>query len=351
MRRTLEKIRCKFDVIRPYTFNILSGLLAAVCLTVVLTQIKISMPQNTEEVTSYALLASTQQPNAMLALTGIQAGENDEIIHTGASTDGTNISISRSFLVDLSVDGETLTSEITEGTVGEILEKNGITLSENDIVSPSLDTPLARGMDITVNRVTFQETSKRAEVTDANLEDYKASLPASALSSFTKSKSRIYDVVYRETLVDGVVTDREMINLNAVYHPYDSASGGFQKGVAVSTIDEFDGITLGEDGLPTTYSRKISNAVTTAYSASAGRGAGGQGLYCGTVAVNPAVIPYGTRLFITSSDGGFVYGYAIASDTGTALQNGGGVDIDLYFESNAECYAFGKRSLDVYILD
>lgn len=351
MRRTIEKIRCKIDTIRPYTFNILSGLFAAVCLTVVLTQIRISMPKNTEEVTSYALLASTQQPSAMLALTGIQTGQNDEVTHTGASEDGTNISISRSFLVDLLVDGQTLTSEVTEGTVSQILEQNGITLGENDLVSPSLDTILERDMDISVNRVTYQETSRRAEVTDENLDTYKSSLPTDALSSFTKSKSRIYDVVYRETLVDGVVTDRQMVNLNAVYHPYDNPSNGFQKGVAVSTIDEFDGITLGDDGLPTTYSRKISNAVTTAYSASAGRGAGGQGLYCGTVAVNPAVIPYGSRLFITSSDGSFVYGYAIASDTGTALQNGGGVDIDLYFESNAECYAFGKRSLDVYVLD
>ena len=33
----------------------------------------------------------------------------------------------------------------------------------------------------------------------------------------------------------------------------------------------------------------------------------------GRVAVNPNVIPYGTKLYIASPDGSIVYGYAIAS--------------------------------------
>ena len=68
------------------------------------------------------------------------------------------------------------------------------------------------------------------------------------------------------------------------------------------------------------------------------------------MAVNPKVIPYGTKLWITSADGKMVYGYAIAADTGGALLNGR-VLVDLFMDTNAECKAFGRRNMNVYILE
>ncbi len=115
-------------------------------------------------------------------------------------------------------------------------------------------------------------------------------------------------------------------------------------------IAEFDDVEMGVDGLPVNATRVMEGTVCTAYSSSGGRGASGLGLYCGTVAVNPNVIPYGTRMYITSPDQSFVYGFAIATDTGTAMMQGH-VGLDLYFETNAEARRFGKRALDVYILD
>ena len=37
--------------------------------------------------------------------------------------------------------------------------------------------------------------------------------------------------------------------------------------------------------------------------------------------------PYGTKLYITSTDGKFVYGYAVATDTGIAVQKGQILDV------------------------
>jgi len=59
----------------------------------------------------------------------------------------------------------------------------------------------------------------------------------------------------------------------------------------------------------------------TGYYSKTGKGSSGLGLGYGTVAVDPDVIPYGTKLYITSTDGKFVYGYAVATDTGIALAN------------------------------
>lgn len=60
-----------------------------------------------------------------------------------------------------------------------------------------------------------------------------------------------------------------------------------------------------------------------------------------TVAVDPSVIPLGSKLYI---DG---YGYAIAADTGSAIKN---LKIDLYMNSLAECYTFGRRKVSVSLL-
>jgi uncharacterized protein YabE (DUF348 family) len=68
----------------------------------------------------------------------------------------------------------------------------------------------------------------------------------------------------------------------------------------------------------------------------------------GTVAVDPRVIPLGTKLYIESLDGSSDYGFAIAEDTGGAIK---GYKIDLFYNSNAEAMRFGRRDVKVYILD
>lgn len=62
----------------------------------------------------------------------------------------------------------------------------------------------------------------------------------------------------------------------------------------------------------------------------------------GIVAVDPNVIPLGTRVYIPG------YGTAVAADTGGAIR---GNKIDLCMESYGEAINFGRRSVDVYILN
>ena len=67
----------------------------------------------------------------------------------------------------------------------------------------------------------------------------------------------------------------------------------------------------------------------------------------GAIAVDPDVIPYGTRMFIVSADGSITYGVATAEDCGGSIQ---GNRIDLFFDTYDECIQFGVRSCDVYLL-
>ncbi len=62
----------------------------------------------------------------------------------------------------------------------------------------------------------------------------------------------------------------------------------------------------------------------------------------GIVAVDPKVIPLGTRLYVEG------YGYALAADTGSAIK---GNKIDLYYESLNRANEFGRQNVVVYVLE
>ena len=66
----------------------------------------------------------------------------------------------------------------------------------------------------------------------------------------------------------------------------------------------------------------------------------------GVVAVDRDVVPLGTKVYVVSNDGAYVYGFAVAEDTGVR-----GNSIDLYMDTSSECIQFGVRNCTVYILD
>jgi len=96
---------------------------------------------------------------------------------------------------------------------------------------------------------------------------------------------------------------------------------------------------------PDRYSRVMTVTASAYTRYDTGNGAftsRGHTLRKGLVAVDPNVIPLGTRLFING------YGYAIADDIGGAIN---GSRIDLAFESRNEALEFGVQKVTVYILD
>ena len=104
-----------------------------------------------------------------------------------------------------------------------------------------------------------------------------------------------------------------------------------------------------ENGVKVSYSYKLTGS-GTAYTAPAGAlTASGHEVYEGGVAVNPALIPYGSKLYIETTDGSFSYGYATAIDTGGALMDGSAI-VDLFYFSLDDCYSFGRRDVNVYVL-
>ncbi|MDU4884335.1 3D domain-containing protein [uncultured Clostridium sp.] len=61
-----------------------------------------------------------------------------------------------------------------------------------------------------------------------------------------------------------------------------------------------------------------------------------------TIAVDPNVIPLGTKVYVSG------YGLAIAADTGGAIK---GNIIDVFLNTNEECISWGRRNVTVQILE
>ena len=96
------------------------------------------------------------------------------------------------------------------------------------------------------------------------------------------------------------------------------------------------------------YSRRMT-LVATAYNAGYAQNGpwgavarlGGVQLTQGMVAVDPSVIPLGTRLYVPG------YGYGVAADTGGAIV---GDRIDLCFDTGQQAVDYGRQPVTVYVL-
>lgn len=119
-------------------------------------------------------------------------------------------------------------------------------------------------------------------------------------------------------------------------------------GVPISEMQVPDSLTFDENGVPENYLYCIEGKSTAYYGGSST--ATGSRTRPGVVAVDPREIPYGTEMWIVSSDGRYVYGFARAEDTGGFIYWENGATVDLYMNSYADCCAWGWRGVKIYVL-
>lgn len=301
--------------------------------------------------------------------------------------------------VSVNVDGQSkqVSGFITGKTVAEILSSNGIQVSPHDNIQPGMDTKVADGMNIVVSH------ARKVKVQDGNNEPKEMVTLATTWDELLK-QSGIQLGQYDKANVDLqstpgsdqtiVITRRdikvevaeEKIPFQTERQPDDQMlkgqervlSRGVEGSAKITTTITFENgaevdrqvqkevvkdaekavvafgskqpevILASRSGAPSApavgsapSSSTILYMSATAY-VGGGRTATGRTATYGVAAVDPNVIPLGTKLYI---DG---YGYAIAADTGGAIK---GNKIDLVFNSQQEALAFGRRQVTVKILD
>ena len=166
---------------------------------------------------------------------------------------------------------------------------------------------------------------------------------------------------YEDTVVSGEVVSTKYIGAS-----HDTSHAELVRyGTRVYEVEEGDTIEkdfpneVGEGGYllfasgdTMTYNKVMLCSSTAYYSGGDGGAAWttavGAAVGVGTVAVDPKVIPYYTKMFIQTTNGRRVYGMGTALDCGGADK---GNIVDLWFPTKADCYSWGRRNVTVYILD
>lgn len=291
-----------------------------------------------------------EDPHEILRQNNITTLSVDEIQFSGFSGKVAEIEILRAFPVSITCDGTTRTLYVTGGTVLDALQKAGIVLGEHDIVNYPYTRLLSENDHIVVKRVSFTSYSVE-EIIPYEVEYRTTSVmrdgKVMVLSPGSAGKRLL---TYSQYVIDGEVQETRLVANEVLVQPTTEYQVRGQTGAPCSDLDF--GYTLDENGIPTSYVRVLTNQRATGYSSrrATPRGASGQRLYAGSVAVNPNKIPYGTKLYITSADNRFVYGFAIAADTGTGLM-ANIIDVDLFYETYEESVMNSLRTVNIYILE
>ena len=233
------------------------------------------------------------------------------------------------------------------GTVADALKRAGITLEGDDYTEPALDQLVSAGSTITVHRVDYTDRVETQAI-PYDTEYVYTSLyfrNTGRTTTVRHGAEGQQTITTRDRYVDGELENSIVVDSTTTVEPTNHIVKTYGAGAPVSPLTGPDGTT----NAPASYSKVLTGKATGYYSKT-GKGSSGLGLGYGTVAVDPDVIPYGTKLYITSTDGKFVYGYAVATDTGIAVQKGQ-ILVDLFYETYAESVINGAIQVNVYVVE
>ena len=260
-----------------------------------------------------------------------------------------HITIKRAFDATVIADGETRLLGMTEGTVADALEKADITLGNDDIVTPALESELFAGIEITVKRVEYKTRNIESMLTAEVVYKDNSNLAIGTENVLEEGENGAHVVTYKDKYVDGKAVSTEQISEEITKQPVSRViERGTACAVPYAKLDDPEKVSL-VNGIPENYTRVVSGKAT-AYSARKGAlTASGRYAVVGTVAVNPNIIPYGSELYIVAQNGSRVYGYAIAADTGYGLMDGT-VAVDVFMGSYEDSCRWGAVYVDIYVL-
>lgn len=290
-------------------------------------------------------------PEAVLEEAGLSVSPDDEITHE-IDQENLTIEITRAFDLEINDGGETVTVSVAGGTVADVLAAANITLNEEDSVNLDLDETVTEDTELEITRTVYREYKQTEKVKFDTKNVYTKKLRVGKTKVKTEGVDGRKTVTYREKLVNGEVVDTQVVEETIIKKPTTQVQQvGTNSTIALSEAKK--SIKLDKKGQPVKF-KKVLTGKCTAYSSEQSTvgttTSTGMKAQVGVVAVNPKVIPYGTKLYIVSPDGKTVYGYAVAGDTGGGARKNE-IVCDLYMDTIAECIQFGRRTMNVYILE
>ncbi|MBQ7726711.1 MAG: G5 domain-containing protein [Clostridia bacterium] len=297
-----------------------------------------------------------------------------KILETTAHENLTEVEIAYSFPVFITNGNRTAELEFTGGTVRDALTLAGFTPDKYDFCQPALDSEITETVYIDYTDIGYVTGTYTEEIPYKTKTVYSSSL-TKGKTLMTEGKPGLREVSFTEKTINGVsaektVTAKKVLKkaVNAVKtvgtkkvktaakaktekaDKSDSTAVLTSADVkCISTLSPAAPIELDENGVPLHYVSKRT-ARATAYTYTGHRCATGVQPQPGYIAVNPRVIPYGTKMYIKTANNRYIYGYAVAADTGGFIRNHP-TGVDLFMSTESACNAFGVRNVEIYILE
>lgn len=309
-------------------------------------------------------------PIDVLTEAGLELGADDTYT-TQTGVGMPEITIQRLQTLQVTYGGTTQTVTTYGNTVEELLAELNIYPGENDIVSVALDAQTEDGMQIVIDRLITMEETYTVSVPWQTRYVLDTTLAAGAHRVQTEGKEGQVQNVDIVSYLNGTEVTRTNQICTVICEPVDQI-------IAVGSLDGIDpslilgqqppeqtapeattgngelyigeGLIITPDGQILTYKDTMQVVATAYHNSDPGCTIWtSTGTYCrvGAIAVDPKVIPYGTRMYIVTNDGKYIYGIAVAEDCGGSIK---GNRVDLYFDTTDECWDFGIRDATVYFL-
>ena len=321
--------------------------------------------QNTFVITDgdQVIVHTTYASDPAMALNEAGVDVEPDEFYTTQSDDGVyDITVQRDDAVTVVNCGEEMKVLIQDKSVGALLERAGIPTGEGYLVSCPLSDKPVDGMTVIVDHVVVNEEIYTVEVPFGTSTVEDPYLPEGEEKILTEGVVGqmlcTADVEYR----NATEISRSVKNTQEI-RPVQNRVVAVGTGELVENTAQLPQVgpgaqlpLIGEDvivlpsGEVLTYYAKDTFEATayTMYDAGCDSITACQTpVRWGVVAVDPKVVPYGTRMFVLNSDGSFVYGIATAEDCGSAIQ---GKELDLYMHTLDEAFDYGRQPVTVYFL-
>ena len=257
------------------------------------------------------------------------------------------ISIQRAAQVVMTIDGASTTYYSVARTVGEFLDEANIVVGEHDGFNASMADAIKPGMNLSIDRVNEYHYTVDEAIPFVVKETNTYALPKGENKVVQQGQAGVLQKQYVARYENGVKVSEELISEAITQQPVDeiretglldvvpTSAGNIA--VRATHYMHATGYDIGYESCGKLPGDPLYGITATGIRAT-----------YGVVAVDPRVIPLGSKLFIQTADGSFTYGYALAADTGGAIK---GNRIDLCFDSRQDALNFGRRDVVVYVLN
>lgn len=258
------------------------------------------------------------------------------------------INIKRAVQVNIIADGKDYPVMTYKNTVAELLEDSSIKPEGLDkLIGVTMGDSIRANMSIRIARVDEEIVSEKEPIPFKTLERENGRLDIGVERVVKEGQEGVREKQFKVVVEDGKEVSRKLVNDSVLMAP-------------ITMIMEY-GTVLNHKtsrGEVLRY-KKVLDMRATAYTASfkdTGKNPGDPGFGItrsgvkakkGVIAVDPKVIPLGTRVYVEVAGKTLDYGYAVAADTGGAIK---GDKIDLYFDDQNFVDRWGVKRVKVYIL-